>query len=105
MVEGTSFVKWDGVEGVVQFARVVGLGQFEPVEDGGQPGVEVESLTTPIFYDEFGRLEAGRRLLNSLVGGGEVGRGVDMAVWEFRRFNVVSWRSMRSGGHIGGSLG
>ena len=83
------------MEGVVQFARVVALGQVEPMENGGQPGVEVVGMTTPVFYDEFRRLEAGRRLLNSLVGGGEVGRGVDMAVWEFRRFKAVSWRSMR----------
>ena len=44
------------------------MGQVEPMEEGGQPGVEIVGLNTPVFYDEFRRLEAGRRLLNSLVG-------------------------------------
>ena len=44
------------------------------------------------FYDELRRLEAGRMLLNSFVGWGrEVGRGVDMAAWEFRRSVAVLW--------------
>ena len=80
MVEGASFIQRNGVDSVVQFARVVGLGQGEPVEDGGQPGVIVEGFTIPIFYDELGVLKAGRRWWNLFAGRGEVGRGVDKAV-------------------------
>ena len=56
-------------------------------------------MTTPVFYNEFMRLEAGRRLLNFLGVGGGVGRGVDMVVWESRRYVATlqaAWRVEQS---------
>ena len=59
----------------MKFTRVITLCQFESVEDGGQPGVEVVGFPTPIFYDEFWGFEASLGQLGSLDGrgGGEGG--------------------------------
>ena len=48
VVEGSSLVQWDGLEGEDKFDRDVASSQGESVQDGGQPDIEVIGLSTPL---------------------------------------------------------
>ena len=82
-VEGTFFLRWNGLKGDEQLDRVVAPGEGESVEDRRQPGIEIIGQFAPGVSDEFGRLETGRR--------GRNGDGSDLAMggggmWE------MAWR-------------
>ena len=57
LFSGMAWRVWCSLPGLLHWAK---LNPWRKEDNVG--------LNTPVFYDEFRRLEAGRRLLNSLVG-------------------------------------
>ena len=62
------------MEGEEQLGRVIAPGEGEPVEDCGQPGIEVVGQSAPVFSNELGRLEIGRPWWDGSGRGLAVGR-------------------------------
>ena len=86
-----------------KFDRVVASSQGKSVQDGGQPGIEVIGLSTPVVSDEFVGLKladgGGVEWAWTRPLGGEVGNGVEAVTWELMRFMVVcrvAWRLEQS---------
>ena len=50
-IEGTSFLRWDGLKGDEQLGRVVALDEGESVEGRRQPGIEIIGLSAPGVSD------------------------------------------------------